>query len=203
MSVTAWFSLHAGSAGRRRGGPHAECRRAKGTGQRDRRPRHRVHEAVDEAFVLANDGAIRWLGEPVGKIDRRPTYSRTARPRSIADEQLTGADLEKVQRRARSLARRSIVKKLLGPLEDLGKGRRTRRHRPGDRLPSRRGAWRPRALPRRRRNRRPCRRKPARLCANSASASAPITFICRDLSSRRRARSPRNSGRCATAASKR
>ena len=28
----------------------------------------RVSEAVDEAFLLANDGIIRWLGEPIGKI---------------------------------------------------------------------------------------------------------------------------------------
>ena len=28
----------------------------------------RVSEAVDEAFILANDGIIRWLGEPVGKL---------------------------------------------------------------------------------------------------------------------------------------
>ena len=27
----------------------------------------RIHEAVDEAFVLANDGTLRWLGEAVGK----------------------------------------------------------------------------------------------------------------------------------------
>ena len=28
----------------------------------------RVHDAVDTAFALSNDGAIRWLGEPVAKI---------------------------------------------------------------------------------------------------------------------------------------
>ena len=45
----------------------------------------RVHEAVDEAFVLANDGVIRWLGEPVGKI-AAGDHILKPRVRLIADE---------------------------------------------------------------------------------------------------------------------
>jgi ATP-dependent RNA helicase SUPV3L1/SUV3 len=80
----------------------------------------RVHDAVDEAFALANDGVIRWLGEPVGKIASGP---RVLAPvvRVLSDEQLTGPDLEKVQQRLDLwLAQR--IKKLLGPLEQLEAG---------------------------------------------------------------------------------
>lgn len=77
----------------------------------------RVHEAVDDAFVLANDGLIRWLGEPVGRIT---TGDHLLKPRVklIADELLSGAQLEQVQARL-DLWLAQHVKKLLGPLEDL------------------------------------------------------------------------------------
>jgi ATP-dependent RNA helicase SUPV3L1/SUV3 len=77
----------------------------------------RVHEAVDEAFVLANDGVIRWLGEPVGKIN---TGDHILKPRAriIADETLTGPQLDQVQARL-DIWLAQHVKKLLGPLEDL------------------------------------------------------------------------------------
>ena len=80
----------------------------------------RVHEAVDEAFVLANDGLIRWLGEPVGRI---ATGSHILEPqvRVVADEQLTGPALEMVQRRL-DLWIAQHVKKLLGALKDLEGG---------------------------------------------------------------------------------
>jgi ATP-dependent RNA helicase SUPV3L1/SUV3 len=80
----------------------------------------RVHEAVDEAFVLANDGLIRWLGEPVGKLIDG-AHILEPRVRILSDEQLTGADLEKVQRRLDLWAAQHI-KKLLGPLAELEKG---------------------------------------------------------------------------------
>ncbi|MGA2636301.1 helicase-related protein [Methylocella sp.] len=80
----------------------------------------RVREAVDEGFVLANDGAIRWLGEPIAKIAAgahvlQPTV------RILADDQLTGPALDSVQRRL-DLWLAQHVKKLLGPLADLEQG---------------------------------------------------------------------------------
>ncbi|ACB93733.1 helicase-related protein [Beijerinckia indica] len=78
---------------------------------------NRVHEAVDEAFVLANDGIIRWLGEPVGKIIAGE-HVLEPRVRVIADEHLTGPSLEQVQRRL-ELWLAQHVKKYLGPLAEL------------------------------------------------------------------------------------
>ncbi|GLI91273.1 helicase-related protein [Methylocystis echinoides] len=80
----------------------------------------RVFDAVDDAFVLGNDGVIRWLGEPVAKIAAGAgVLSPTTR--ILADEQLSGAALEKVQTRL-NLWLGQHVKKLLGPLEQLEKG---------------------------------------------------------------------------------
>jgi ATP-dependent RNA helicase SUPV3L1/SUV3 len=80
----------------------------------------RVFDAVDDAFLLSNDGTIRWLGEPVGKIAAGPSVL-TPTVRLLADEQLTGPALEKVQQRL-DLWLAAHVKKLLGALEDLEKG---------------------------------------------------------------------------------
>ena len=80
----------------------------------------RVHEAVDEAFVLASDGIIRWLGEPIGKIAAGEQMLE-ARVHVLADEQLTGQSLELVQRRL-DLWLAQHIKRLLGPLLDLEKG---------------------------------------------------------------------------------
>jgi ATP-dependent RNA helicase SUPV3L1/SUV3 len=79
----------------------------------------RVHEAVDEAFVLANDGLIRWLGEPVGKLIDG-AHVLEPRVRVLADEHLSGASLEKVQKRL-DLWTAQHIKKLLGPLAELEK----------------------------------------------------------------------------------
>jgi len=80
----------------------------------------RVNEAVDEAFILTNDGIIRWLGEPVGKITAG-AHVLEPRVTILADEQLTGQAQEMVQRRL-DLWLAQHVKKLLGPLADLEKG---------------------------------------------------------------------------------
>ncbi len=80
----------------------------------------RVSEAVDEAFVLANDGTIRWLGEPVGKLTSGEQIL-TPRVRVLADEQLTGPALELVQRRL-DLWTAQHIKKLLGGLAELEAG---------------------------------------------------------------------------------
>jgi ATP-dependent RNA helicase SUPV3L1/SUV3 len=79
-----------------------------------------VHEAVYEAFVLANDGLIRWLGEPVGKLIDG-AHVLEPRIRVLSDEQLSGGALEKVQRRL-DLWTGMHIKKLLGPLAELEKG---------------------------------------------------------------------------------
>jgi ATP-dependent RNA helicase SUPV3L1/SUV3 len=70
--------------------------------------------------VLGNDGTIRWLGEPVGKIAQG---SGVLKPTAhvLADEQLTGAVLDKVKQRL-ELWLSQRVKKLLGALEQLESG---------------------------------------------------------------------------------
>jgi ATP-dependent RNA helicase SUPV3L1/SUV3 len=80
----------------------------------------RVSDAVDQAFVLAHDGVIRWLGEPVGKLTTGDHILKP-RVRVLADDQLAGASLELVQRRL-NLWIDQHVKKLLGPLLDLENG---------------------------------------------------------------------------------
>jgi ATP-dependent RNA helicase SUPV3L1/SUV3 len=80
----------------------------------------RVSDAVDQAFVLAHDGVIRWLGEPVGKLTTGDHILKP-RVRVLADDQLAGASMELVQRRL-NLWIDQHVKKLLGPLLDLENG---------------------------------------------------------------------------------
>jgi len=81
---------------------------------------NKVHEAVDEAFVIANDGNIRWLGEPVAKLAVGEKVL-APRIRVLADEQLTGPALETVQHRL-DLWLAQHMKKLLGPLLELEQG---------------------------------------------------------------------------------
>jgi ATP-dependent RNA helicase SUPV3L1/SUV3 len=80
----------------------------------------RVVDAVDDAFALANDGTIRWLGEPVAKI-AAGAGALSPTVRLLADEQLSGAALDKVKQRL-ELWLAQHVKKLLGLLEALEKG---------------------------------------------------------------------------------
>jgi ATP-dependent RNA helicase SUPV3L1/SUV3 len=74
----------------------------------------RLQAAPDEHFVLAGDGAIRWLGEPVGKLIAGDEVLRP-RVRIVADEHLTGASREAVQARL-DLWVKTHLEKLLGPL---------------------------------------------------------------------------------------
>ena len=80
----------------------------------------RVSDAVDTAFALSNDGAIRWLGEPIAKI---VAGDKILEPRAVltADDSLAGEALEKVQRRV-DLWLGQHVTKLLGPLAQLESG---------------------------------------------------------------------------------
>lgn len=80
----------------------------------------RVGDAVNEAFVLAHDGTIRWLGEPIAKLTAGEQLLKP-RVRLLADEQLTGAALEGVTRRL-DLWVENHIKTLLGPLLELESG---------------------------------------------------------------------------------
>ena len=81
---------------------------------------NRFAESVDESIALANDGTLRWLGDPVAKITGGDKLL-APRARLLADEHLTGTALETVQRRL-DLWLEQHVKKLLGPLMELEEG---------------------------------------------------------------------------------
>ena len=74
----------------------------------------RLAHAADGQLVLATDGIIRWLGQPVGKI---VAAEETLKPRVriIADERLTGAPRDAVQARL-DLWLKSHIERLLEPL---------------------------------------------------------------------------------------
>jgi len=77
----------------------------------------RLSQAPAEQIVLANDGAVRWLGDVVGKLVAGDDTLRP-RVRIIADEHLTGPARELVQTRL-DLWLKSYVEKLLAPLFTL------------------------------------------------------------------------------------
>ena len=75
-----------GSRPTRRPTGEAAARAQRGRPEGARRARSRrgptaFSAAVDEAFVLANDGTIRWLGDPVGQARGRRQAAGAARPR--------------------------------------------------------------------------------------------------------------------------
>jgi ATP-dependent RNA helicase SUPV3L1/SUV3 len=76
--------------------------------------------APDEAFALALDGALRWVGEPVAKIQ---AGEQVLHPRFLllADDILSGASREAVEARL-ALWLKAHVQKLLGPLLALESG---------------------------------------------------------------------------------
>jgi ATP-dependent RNA helicase SUPV3L1/SUV3 len=80
----------------------------------------RLAQAADGQFVLASDGMIRWLGQPVGKLI---AAEETLKPRVriIADERLTGAPRDAVQARL-DLWLKSHIERLLEPLFRLAAG---------------------------------------------------------------------------------
>ncbi|MGL4240124.1 MAG: helicase-related protein, partial [Beijerinckiaceae bacterium] len=80
----------------------------------------KLSNAADEAFALALDGAIRWQGEPVAKLQ---AAERVLDPRFVilADDQLSPAAREKVDIRL-TLWLKAHVRKLLGPLLALESG---------------------------------------------------------------------------------
>ena len=80
----------------------------------------RIADAVDEAFALANDGTIRWLGEPVGRIAPGPGVLKPT-AQVLADPEIGEALVEKVKRRLELWLSQRITK-LLGALEPLETG---------------------------------------------------------------------------------
>ncbi|HLW91024.1 MAG TPA: helicase-related protein [Roseiarcus sp.] len=80
----------------------------------------RLSEAVDSSLVLANDGAIRWLGDPVAKL---VAGDKQLQPRAVilADEAVTNAAKEVAQRRI-DLWLAAHIRRVLGPLLDLEAG---------------------------------------------------------------------------------
>jgi ATP-dependent RNA helicase SUPV3L1/SUV3 len=80
----------------------------------------RLAAAADEAFVLSLDGTLRWVGEPVAKLQ---AGERVLDPRFLvlADEQLSGSARESVETRL-TLWLKAHLKKLLGPLLTLESG---------------------------------------------------------------------------------
>src|SRR5438034_5045808 len=77
----------------------------------------RLAQAKDDQFVLATDGAIRWLGQAVGKLVAGEEALKP-RLRIIADEHLTGASRDAVQARL-DLWLKTHIEKFLGPLFQL------------------------------------------------------------------------------------
>jgi ATP-dependent RNA helicase SUPV3L1/SUV3 len=77
----------------------------------------RLSHASDDQFVLATDGVIRWLGQPVGKLVAGEEVLKP-RTRIIADERLTGPSRDSGQARL-DLWLRKRIEKFLGPLFQL------------------------------------------------------------------------------------
>ncbi|HUZ31216.1 MAG TPA: helicase-related protein [Xanthobacteraceae bacterium] len=77
----------------------------------------RLAEAPDGQFVLAADGAVRWVGAAVGKLVAGDEALRP-RVRVIADEHLSGAPREAVEARLDKWIK-AHIEKLLNPLFEL------------------------------------------------------------------------------------
>ena len=79
---------------------------------------HRLSHAASDHILLASDGVIRWIGQPVGRLTAGEEVLRP-RVRIIADEHLTGAPRDAVQARL-DLWLKTHIERLLGPLFQLG-----------------------------------------------------------------------------------
>ena len=79
----------------------------------------RLASAGDDQFVLANDGSIRWVGDPVARLVPGENVLEP-RLRVLADEQLNGPSRESVETRL-ALWLKSHIDKLLGPLNALAR----------------------------------------------------------------------------------
>jgi ATP-dependent RNA helicase SUPV3L1/SUV3 len=77
----------------------------------------RFAETPDTLLVLSNDGTIRWMGDPVAKLEAGDKLF-DPRVRVLSDEQLTGPARDKVETRLRAWLKAYIVR-LLGPVMQL------------------------------------------------------------------------------------
>ena len=77
----------------------------------------RFSAAADSSLVLSNDGTIRWMGDPVAKLEAGDKIFEP-RFRLLADEQLTGPARDKVEARLLAWLKAHIVR-LLGPVMQL------------------------------------------------------------------------------------
>lgn len=77
----------------------------------------RFAETPDASLVLSNDGTIRWMGDPVAKLEPGDKLFEP-RLRILSDEQLTGPARDKVENRLRAWLKAYIVR-LLGSLMQL------------------------------------------------------------------------------------
>ena len=102
------------------GGPDAKALRAAAqkalAGEIEKRA-EAIDKAGDDKIVLANDGLLRWSGEPVARLVPGDVALKP-RTQLIADEQLTGAARDKVAARIERWLD-AHVEKLLGPLQAL------------------------------------------------------------------------------------
>ena len=74
----------------------------------------RLHQAVDAAIVLSNDGIIRWLGDPVAKLSLGPNALNPSAV-ILADESLPDASRETIRTRI-ELWIAATTRRLLAPL---------------------------------------------------------------------------------------
>jgi ATP-dependent RNA helicase SUPV3L1/SUV3 len=74
----------------------------------------RLHQAVDAAIVLSNDGIIRWLGDPVAKLSLGPNVLNPSAV-ILADESLPDASRETIKTRI-ELWTAATTRRLLAPL---------------------------------------------------------------------------------------
>lgn len=77
----------------------------------------RVANAVDDAFALSHDGALRFLGEPIARLTAGEKLL-APRMRLLVDDHVEATDREKIQNRV-DLWLKTHVEKLLGPLLKL------------------------------------------------------------------------------------
>jgi ATP-dependent RNA helicase SUPV3L1/SUV3 len=77
----------------------------------------RFAETPDTLLVLSNDGTIRWMGDPVARLEPGDKIF-DPRLRILSDDQLTGPARDKVENRLRAWLKAYIVR-LLGPLMQL------------------------------------------------------------------------------------
>jgi ATP-dependent RNA helicase SUPV3L1/SUV3 len=74
----------------------------------------RLHQAVDAAIVLSNDGIIRWLGDPVAKLSLGPNVLNPGVV-ILADESLSDASRETIKTRI-ELWVAATIRRLFAPL---------------------------------------------------------------------------------------